>query len=327
MYTPTTTRSFLYFLFTSLQEYNPVESDSMPVVARELGNNISRIKILKPETRVIKRRGKEEVAVVPVAEDSEERSSAEDLSLLAEEAKQTEENEEEGAEGVEEEVEEDVEDEITYLMDEATSPIDAGSEFEVETEEVSFSESEGLTDCAADTPPICPGKAIAADTRPYTFPVTDPSTHSVHTDSTADECSSEPVLAEFSRVTEGDVDLATNQLPIQSFQSEEVTMTDTIIDHHSATDDKENKITYDTEDEIKMEIKTEIKMEIQMEIKMEIEDEIKTFPDDNLNKVERNTKQAVPKEVNQFQQIMDPNEPVFMGSKKYGKLFVFWQVD
>ena len=32
------------------------------------------------------------------------------------------------------------------------------------------------------------------------------------------------------------------------------------------------------------------------------------------------------KESHQSSQFMDPNEPVYMGSKLYGKLFVFWQV-
>jgi hypothetical protein len=32
------------------------------------------------------------------------------------------------------------------------------------------------------------------------------------------------------------------------------------------------------------------------------------------------------KEHNYYTQIMEPNEPVYMGSKKYGKLFIFWQL-
>ena len=58
----------------------------LPVVARELGNNIPRMKILKPERRVLKRHGKEEIIgfYTDIIEDN---NSAEDLSLLAEEEK------------------------------------------------------------------------------------------------------------------------------------------------------------------------------------------------------------------------------------------------
>ena len=48
-------------------------------------------------------------------------------------------------------------------------------------------------------------------------------------------------------------------------------------------------------------------------------------PSDSVPKIEKNVKSG-PKEVNAFQMYMDPNEPVYMGSKTYGKLFVFWQV-
>ena len=281
------------------------------------------------------------MVVVPVLEDNEERSSAEDLSLLAEEVKQIKEEEEE-----EEGLGEDVEDEITYLMEDATSPIDAESEVEVETEEVSFSESEGLTDCAADTPPICPDRATTASTA-FTFPSTDPS-HLVHTvhSSSADECSSESVLTDTSRGTGVEVDL-NERTPVQTSQSDRIIMTkesdirttslnvenatlkmestgceeqstggvDAIIDQSLVTDDMKNKITFKIENEMKT------------ETRMETKDENKTSLNEDVNKIEKNTKQSVPREVNQFQQIMDPNEPVFMGSKKYGKLFVFWQVE
>lgn len=176
-----------------------MESDSIPVVARELGNNISRIKILKPETRVIKRRGKEEPAAVTVVDDYVEPSSAEDLSLLAEEAKQS--DEEDKVEERAEEEEEDGEDEITYF---AEAPVEAESEMdvdvEVEVEEVSLSGTEELTDRAADTPPVCPGKAIAACAHTFTFPSTDPGSASVLLAGVCgEEYSSEPTLTVISK--------------------------------------------------------------------------------------------------------------------------------
>ena len=61
-----------------------MESDPLPVVARELGNNIPRMKILKPETRTMKRRGGKEETVVVSYPVHEEVKSAEDLSLLEE---------------------------------------------------------------------------------------------------------------------------------------------------------------------------------------------------------------------------------------------------
>ena len=242
-----------------------MESDPLPVVARELGNNISRIKILKPETRTIKRRGKEESTVVEGIIEVEG-SSAEDLSLLAEEAY------------ILRESEGDVEDCSMAIQ------CDTHLDLLNDSEPDSLSSSMSSTSTSTST-----STSSSASFRRGK----DSSSGSVVT-----ECSGGTDSEGRSVKTEGGSDL-----------SDAISITeDTIVYFENEKKEKEKE-----EKKFKKE-----------ELKNILLSDADPAPSDSVPKGEKNKPSH--KEANASHVYMDPNEPVYMGSKTYGKLFVFWQV-
>jgi CW-type Zinc Finger/Protein SET DOMAIN GROUP 2 C-terminal len=245
--------------FSSIQEYNVVESDPIPVVARELGNNISRIKILKPETRTIKRRGKEE-STVPEGIIEIEGSSAEDLSLLAEEA---------------------------YALRESEGDAeDCAMVIQCDTH----------VDVVTDSEPDSLSSSISSA-----------STSASSSFRRGKDSSSESVVAESSSGTDSEG---------RSVKTEGSDLSD-------AASITEDTIVYFENEKREKQKEEEMKIKKE-EAKNMLSSDADPVPSDSVPKSEKNKPNH--KEANASHTYMDPNEPVYMGSKTYGKLFVFWQL-
>ena len=313
------------------QEYSVVESDPLPVVARELGNNIPRMKILKPETRTMKRRGKEEVLTpYPV---QEEGTSAEDLSLL---------------------------EEIKEL-----SNVNRSFFAKEQLKELNGLGREGCE--ISESILISPSLNCMTSS---SLPSTDPSVSSSSFPQHLDESLSESLITDMTDTSSELNSLSSHEKEMlggHTFvdaagaddDSRMMAKTDKMYDGNKIQHNKENVNVVEVEGEV------DIKVDVEVEVEVEVSatDSVLVTPEcDNIdNHIDHGNDDSVKagdeeaatletchvcskisdksssgsgsgsgrtahKESHQSSQFMDPNEPVYMGSKLYGKLFVFWQV-
>ena len=268
------------------------------------------MKILKPERRVPKRNGKEDSVAVSL-ENVEDVNSAEDLSLLAQEEKEEKEDKEGKKEKEKKEEKEEKEEKIGERNEEGTSLVTSispsssasiflSSSFPADSEE--FSADSECTDISD---------------------VTDRETETPHP-----QLQSGEMIKNNSAIS-----------PIQTsneYQNSNNFIETNIFDDYDG-DIIDRKIKSDNEFEMKIDVVTDTEIEIETEIGMKMEMEMirrnisETIPNDekiinSLPTLNQSQSQSQSHVHNQYSPIMDPNEPVYMGSKKYGKLFVFWQV-
>ena len=225
-------------------------------MARELGNNIPRMKVLKPERRVLKRHGKEDSSVV-MTEEMEDVSSAEDLSLLVEEEK------------------EEKEDSSSQLclkeVDMANISTNSPSPFNTISSSISTSISSSLS---------------PADSEEY---------------------SADSVCTDTSDVTDRETDISVQHSPPPAYEIEEI------------QEKKKSEVALMNTMEFGTEVVTEVVTETDTDADAEDKSILQSTEDGKCN-----TLPSIPNQ--SLNHIMDPNEPVYMGSKKYEKLFIFWQV-
>ena len=227
------------------------------------------MKVLKPERRVLKRHGKEYSSVL-MTEEMEDISSAEDLSLLAEEEKENKEIK--------------VEIESNYpqncLKDINMSNVSSHSPLPLNPISISTSISTSLS---------------PADSEEY---------------------SADSVCTDTSDVTDRETEISVQQSPPSD----------------NEVDEKNEKKKLGEFLTTPMELLTEVVTEVEEEAEMEAQDSnvyysIKSDDKSNTLLSIPNQNQNQNQSQNQsLNHIMDPNEPVYMGSKKYEKLFIFWQV-
>ena len=225
------------------------------------------MKVLKPERRVLKRHGKEYSSVL-MTEEMEDISSAEDLSLVAEEKKENKEIK--------------VEIEGNYpqncLKDINMSNVSSHSPLPLNPISISTSISTSLS---------------PADSEEY---------------------SADSVCTDTSDVTDRETEISVQHSPPSD----------------NEVDEKNEKMKLGELLTTPMESLTEVVTEVEEEAEMEAQDSNVYHSIKNDDK--SNTLPSIPNQnqnQNQNQSlnhIMDPNEPVYMGSKKYEKLFIFWQV-
>ena len=231
------------------------------------------MKVLKPERRVLKRHGKEYSSVL-MTEEMEDISSAEDLSLLAEEEKENKEIK--------------VEIEGNYpqncLKDINMSNVSSHSPLPLNPISTSISTSLSPAD--------------------------------------SEEYSADSVCTDTSDVTDRETEISVQHSPPSD----------------NEVDEKNGKMKLGELLTIPMELLTEVVTEVEEEAGMEAQDsnvyhsiknddKSNTLPSIPTQNQCQNQSQCQSQSQNQsLNHIMDPNEPVYMGSKKYEKLFIFWQV-
>jgi hypothetical protein len=287
------------------------------------------MKILKPETRTMKRRGKEEVLTsYPV---QEEGTSAEDLSLL-------------------EEIKELSNVNRNFLAKEQLKELSGlGREGCETSESISISPSLNCM-TSSSVPSIDPSASVSISSFPQ---------HS-------DESLSESLItdmtdtsSELNSLSSHEKEMLGNHTFVDAASADDdskmITQTDKIYDG--------NKMQYNNENVNVVEVEVEVDMKVDVEVEVSTTDSVLVTPECDIidNHVDNGNDDSVKagyeeaatletchvcpkitdksnngsgngngrtahKESHQTSQFMDPNEPVYMGSKLYGKLFVFWQV-
>jgi hypothetical protein len=334
---------FITVRHCSSQEYSVVESDPLPVVARELGNNIPRMKILKPETRTMKRRGKEEVLTpYPV---QEEGTSAEDLSLL-------------------EEIKELSNVNRSFLAKEQSKEFDGlGREGCEMSESISISPSLNCM-TSSSLPSIDPSVSVSS------FPqhLDESLSESLITDMT-------DTSSELNSLSSHEKEMLGSHTFVEAASADDdskmMARTDKTYDARKIHRNNDNVNVVEVEVVMKVEVEDEVEADMKVDVEVEVSttDSVLVTPECDVihNHIDHGNDDSVKagyeeaatletchvcpkmsdksssgngngsgngsgngrtahKESHQTSQYMDPNEPVYMGSKLYGKLFVFWQV-
>ena len=297
------------------------------------------MKILKPETRTMKRRGGKEETVVsyPVLEEGK---SAEDLSLLEEMKELSNVNR-------------------TFLANEkleVLTGLSRGRGEAIEVIEPSLdcitSSSSSSTDIASSLSP----SPTSSSSSSFLLHMDENLSESLITDMT-------DTSSELNSLSSHEKEVIGNNTSVDSVSVDDETrivQNETVISKNtSQRDDKHvNPIEVEMEVEVEVEAQAEVEVEVEVENRATdsvlestvcniidnshdhttlCEDDSSSSSSSNSSKERHEEEASIPlaidkngktahRENHPVSQVMDPNEPVYMGSKLYGKLFVFWQV-
>ena len=284
--------------FSSIQHFAEVESDLIPVVARELGTNIPRIKIIKPDIGM--RRNKQNVV------------STNDMDLF--ECGDHDTDSDEGS------------DKGTVASITVNS-LDAG----VIESMVEADRSDDVYEANAESPSTVPEKVEDASERFEMNVSTITSVLDMELTAGSDIVPS-VTESQTSASKKLDSPLRQESSPLSSATDIEA-ITLGAIDRKEVTSIPSilSPVDIDSKDEMKVKgVEKEVDESGVSHSNGDLADrtsDIITSSDSSLAIIKTDNEGMSGPASHKDLQIMEPNEPVYMGSKKYGKLFTFWQVD